>query len=347
MKNIYFRKTAFIALIGSCIVACKNTDVNPDSRTALDAIGPRGTTEVTHVIPAAGHTFTDVQICYDGKVFLLENGRLKRLEGAQLTDVSVPQGFYTDFSPTYLAISKDFTFYFRSPDAIKIVKGGKLLKSYHVGQAPLQDFTEQTFGSLELAVDEADQSLIFGTVRRGFDPILFSLYKLTKKGQVGFIPLDESDESPQAFMTCFTIGAPGTLWSSGLGAFTEYYYSILYKNSLGSDPFTYASPVAYGYPLNSNHDTALPEGPINKVTIPVIGSIKITKDAKVMYLKTGEYNAAGQAGVSSFGNIYRVRNDSIIKIAQNVENKRIAITNDNKTLYLAGKGLDKITLNGQ
>ncbi|MBL4677651.1 MAG: hypothetical protein JKY70_15835 [Mucilaginibacter sp.] len=80
MKNSYFQNAALITLIVSCIVACKNTDVNPDNAAALEAIAPRDTTAVTHV-PAAGHTFTDIQICYDGEVFLLDNGRLKRLEG--------------------------------------------------------------------------------------------------------------------------------------------------------------------------------------------------------------------------------------------------------------------------
>ncbi|MGF7042652.1 hypothetical protein [Mucilaginibacter lappiensis] len=345
MKNFhgFFGKALLLLMLCAVLYSCKKiqSDVTPKKIKAV--IGPRDTTRVITVIPAEGHTFSDIQVCYDGKVFLLENGKLKRLNGTGLMDVDVPAGFYADFNPLYLGISKDFTFYLRGFNGIKIFKGGQLLHFYKVGEPPLQNFTQQNFGSLEISPDEADQSIIFGTVRRGFDPILFSLYKITKDGQLGFIPFDETDQTPQSFMTCFATGAPGDLWNAGLGQFNDLYYGILYKNSLTDNPFTYSLTEGYGAMVGSVHESYPFEGPLTDVQLGVMGCIEISKDAKTMYLKTGAYHDG--TGVSTLGNVFCIKNGIITKIAQNVENKRIAVTNDGKTLYLAGKGLTKLELN--
>lgn len=345
MKSFYhiFGKASLLLMFCAVLFSCKKNlqEVAPKDSKAV--IGPRDTTPVITVIPAEGHTFTDVQACYDGHIFLLENGKLKRLNGTGLTDVAVPAGFYTDFSPQYLGISKDFTFYLRGANGIKIIKGGRLLHFYKVGEAPLQDFTLETFGNLELCPDEADHSIIFGTVRRGFDPILFSLYKITKDGQLGFIPLDETDETPQAFMTCFATGAPGDLWNAGLGQFNDLYYGALYKNTLTANPFSYSRTEGYGAMVGSVHESYPFEGPLTDVQLEVMGCIEISKDAKTMYLKTGEYHDG--TGVGTLGSVFCIKNGTITRIAQNVENKRIALSNDGKTLYLAGKGLTKLELN--
>jgi hypothetical protein len=344
MKSLYTSFVNAVLLLILCVFffSCKKNQGDLAPQEVQRVIGPRDTTPVISVIPAEGHTFTDVQICYDGKVFLLESGRLKRLDGTGLTDVALPAGFYTDFNPQYLGISKDFTFYFRGSNGIKIIKDGKLLHFYKVGEPPLQNFTQQTFGNLELSPEEADHSIIFGTVRRGFDPILFSLYKITKDGRLGFIPFDETDQSPQAFMTCFTTGAAGDLWNAGLGAFVEFYYSILYKNSLADDPFNYLLTEAYGRSVGSVHESYPTEGPLEDVQLSVIGCIEISRDAKTMYLKTGAYHDG--TGVTTLGSVFCIKNGAITKIAQNVDNKMIAVSNDGKTLYLAGKGLTKLEL---
>lgn len=339
MKNLFI-----LLILCAVLTSCKKFNGRDLQKDDVETLVPGDTTQLITVIPADAHTFTDVQICYNDHIFLLENGRLKRLNGTELVEVAVPAGFYDNFNPMYLAVSKDFTFYLRGSNGIKIIKGGKLLKFYQVGQPPLQDFTEQTFGDLELNVEEADHSIIFGTVRRGFDPILFSLYKITQNGQLGFIPLDDTDQSEQAFMTCFTTGAPGDLWSAGLGAFNDLYYSMLYKNVLSDTPFNYTLNAGYGM-QPGNHQSFPTEGPIDEVGFVVIGMIEVSKNAKQVYFKTGDYNPEGIAGVGSIGNVYQIKDGIVTRIARNVENKRIAISNDGKTVYLAGKGLTKLDIN--
>ncbi|RVU01765.1 hypothetical protein EOD41_07335 [Mucilaginibacter limnophilus] len=336
MKNLFI-----LLILCAVFTSCKKFNGHDLQTDKAETLVPGDTTDLITVIPADAHTFTDVQICYNDHVFLLENGRLKRLNGTALVDVPVPAGFYDNFNPMYLAISKDFTFYLRGTNGIKIMKSGKLLKFYQVGQPPLQDFTEQTFGNLELNVDEADHSIIFGTLRGGFDPILFSLHKITQNGQLGLIPFSETED---AFITCFTTGAPGDLWWNWLGVVGDLYYGGLYHYTLDpNSSFNYTFKEGF---RNSpdNHQTIIDEGPIDSVFFAVMAMIEVSKDAKTIYFKTGEYNPEGVAGVGSIGNVYQIKDGIVTKIAQNVENKRIAISNDGKALYLAGKGLTKIEL---
>ncbi|RYY36567.1 MAG: hypothetical protein EOP46_05960 [Sphingobacteriaceae bacterium] len=332
-------KNSFILLIlCGVFMSCSKIKDNIAPQNDVNELAPGDTTQVITIIPA-GRTFTDVQICYDGHVFVLENGRLKRLKDNGLVDVTVPAGFYDDFNPMYLAVSKDFTFYLRASNGIKIIKKGQLLKHYKVGEPPLRDFTEQTFGNLELNVDEADHSIIFGTLRGGFDPILFSLHKIKQNGQLGLLPFSESED---AFITCFTTGAPGQLWWNWLGVVGDLYYGGLYQYTLDpNNPFIYNYAAGY---RNSpdNHQTIIDEGPIDSVFFGVMAMIEISKDAKTMYFKTGDYEAG--AGVGPVGSIYQIKDGIVTRIAQNVQNKRIAISNDGKTLYLAGNGLTKINI---
>src|ERR1700712_177706 len=161
MKNVnfYLSRVILLILIGSCFSCQKSgTDVKPAKSPATGNNQALAASPVT-IFTTNQNQFTDVQVCYDNNVFLLENGKLKKLVGTQLVDM-FPASVYTDFSPQYVAISKDFTFYLRAANGIKVIKGGKEIKFYKVGVAPLQDFDATSFGSWELSVDETDQSIV-------------------------------------------------------------------------------------------------------------------------------------------------------------------------------------------
>ncbi|RVU00427.1 hypothetical protein EOD41_13190 [Mucilaginibacter limnophilus] len=291
------------------------------------------------IFTPAQHTFTDIHICYDDKVFLLENGKLKRLVGTNLVDLNWPALVYNNFNPTYLAISKDFTFYLRASTGIKVIKAGRLIKEYTVGQAPLQDFTAETFGEYPVAVDETDQSLIVG-VQRLFNPGLVSTLKITKNGQVGLVSPDEGT-TEGAFFTTFDVGGtPGQLWMAGLSAFNDFYFAKMYVFTVAAQSFDYILQDVYGIGA-SNHLPFPLEGHIDSVGYRTTAGIRISKDAKTIYLKTGEYNT-GSNTVGNTGFVLRIRNNYVTAIAEEAENKRMAISKDGKTLYLAGNGLYKI-----
>ncbi|MDN3551459.1 hypothetical protein [Mucilaginibacter aquaedulcis] len=332
----------FICYFLSCskneagIVPEKLTPVNAETQTVMPE----------PIFTAAQHVFTDIQVCYDDKIFLLENGKLKRLIGSELVDVDLPASVYTNFHPTFLTISKDYTFYLRASNGIKIIKGGQEIKFYKVGQPPLQKFTPATFGNLEVGTDETDHSVVFGTVRSGFDSVFFSLSKITKDGHFGDLTYTGSIDDTQQFISTFGIGGnPGTLWDAGLGASSNSFYSELFKSTLNTAPYGYLVSNRYGV-APTNHTSPPGEGPIDSVKFNVLVAIEVSKDGKTLYLKTGEYgtdNPEPGGGISNMGEIMKISDGQVKLIATNVENKRIALSNDGKTLYIAGNGLSKIS----
>lgn len=340
MKNlntIAFRLVIFAVIALS--FSCKKLEESPQPQSSKSLTGTNSTLYTPETIfTAQQHVFTDIHICYDDKVFLLENGKLKRLVGNALVDVALPSSVYTNFHPTHLAISKDFTFYLRATTGIKIIKGGQVIKEYKVGQAPLQDYTTETFGDFNVAVDETDQSLIVG-VPRLFNPGLVSTLKITKSGQASL--LSQSDgETKGGFFTAFDVGGnPGQLWFTGLSSFNDNFYSQLYVYKLTSPPFNYTLQHTYGVDLG-NHSPFPLEGALDTVGFLIMADIKISKDAKTIYLKNGEYESDTTANV---GSVFRIRDNMVTEIAENVTNKRMAISKDGKTLYFAGQGLYKIT----
>jgi hypothetical protein len=341
MKNsntMVFRLVVIIVIAFS--FSCKKLGDSPQPSGSKSLAGSNSTLYVPETIfTAEQHLFTDIHICYDDKVFLLENGKLKRLIDNALVDVALPASVYANFHPTYLAISKDFTFYLRAATGIKIIKGGRVIKEYKVGQSPLQDFTTETFGERNIAVDETDQSLIVG-VPRLFNPGLVSTLKITKDGQASLLSQDDGD-TKGGFFTAFDIGGtPGQLWFTGLSSFNDNYYSQLYIYKLTTPLFNYTLQHTYGIEL-TNHSPFPLEGKLDAVGFNVMAAIKISKDAETIYLKTGEYDPGPQT-TADLGDVFRIRDNMVTHIAENVENKRMAVSKDGKTLYLAGKGLYKI-----
>ena len=341
--NIQICKIALLILTAFCFSCQKfqpNSVLEKSPSTSANASTDY---PLTTIFTASEHTFTDVQICYDDKIFLLEGGRLKRLIGSQLEEVQLPASVYTNFDPKYLAISKDYTFYLRAANGIKVIKNKKLIHYYKVGAPPLQDFTEQTFGNWEIGVDETDQSILFGIERLQFDSVTFALAKITKDGRFGRIydPNRQTDE----FVTTFGIGGiPGTLWVGNLGYAPSGYYGQLFKSALTTPPFYYPTVKVYTN-APGNHNSFPIEGPIDSVGFAVLADIAVSKDGKALYLKTGSYGREYDPDhtiISNTGYIFTVLDNQVKFIALNVENKRLAISNNGKTLYIAGNGLSKI-----
>lgn len=342
--NFYLNKAILLVLIGLCFSCQKNeSGQEPAKLAATGNLKALSGTPVT-IFTGNQHQFTDVQICYDNRVFLLEDGKLKKLIGDQLVDVPLPVSVYTDFHPQYLAIAKDFTFYLRAANGIKVIKGGKEIKYYKVGVAPLQDFNETNFGSWEIGVDETDQSLVLGVTNISED--LFSLGKITTDGHYSLLNLEGMTDDFNLFITTFGIGGqPGALWDCGLAAFSETFYGKLFKSTLTDPPYNYTLLNTYGIGP-TNHTSPPRVGPIDEAGFGVLTCIEVSKDAKTLYLKTGDYGADNpdpKGGISDHGEIYKVQDNQVTLIAENIENKRLAISNDGKTLYIAGvNGLSKI-----
>ncbi len=346
MKNVnfYFSRVILLILIGFGFSCQKNgTDPKPAKTAATSHSTQSLAASPVVIFTAPQHQFTDVQVCYDNSVFLIENGKLKKLTGGQLVDV-LPASIYTDFTPQYLAISKDFTFYLRAANGIKVIKNGKEIKYYKVGVAPLQDFDETSFGNWEISVDETDKSIVFGISTINVE--LLTLGKITTDGHYSRLTLQGMTEDFDIFITSFGIGGtPSTLWDCGLAASTNSFYGKLFKSAFTAPPYTYTLLNSYGIGP-TNHTSPPFEGPITEVDFGVLTCIEVSKDGKVLYLKTGlfgEDNPDPAVGISSLGQIYKIQNDQVSLIADNVNNKRLAISNDGKTLYIAGaNGLSKI-----
>ena len=348
MKNLSLNLLKIIVLVLiSFVISCKKDRPNFNNKNLADDKKDETLAAAPQTIfTAEQHTFSDIQICYDDKIFLLEGGKLKRLIGSELVDVDLPASVYAGFSPTFLAISKDYTFYLRASNGIKVIKGGKEIKFYKVGVAPLQDFTESTFGYYEISVDETDQSLVFGLTFLGLEEnaFYFVLGKLTKSGAFARVSFDGdvAGHGPQEFITSFGIGGtPGVFWDAGLGYNGIYYNGQLVKSSLNNPPFDYHSSNTYGREP-STHISFPIEGPIEQVQFGVINGIEVSKDGKTTYLKTGDYE--DEDSDYNNGSILKIFNNQVTLIGRNIKNKRLAISNDGKTLYIAGNGLTKIDL---
>jgi hypothetical protein len=346
MKNVNFcfSRILLLILIVSGFSCQKNgTEPKPAKASATgNNTQALAATPVT-IFSSNQHQFTDVQVCYDNNVFLLENGKLKKLVGTQLVDM-FPASVYTDFNPQYLAISKDFTFYLRAANGIKVIKGGKEIKYYKVGVAPLQDFNEASFGNWELSVDETDQSIVFGIGTINAE--LMTLGKITTDGHYSRLTLQGMTDDFDIFITSFGIGGtPGTLWDCGLAASSNSFYGKLFKSALTSPPYTYTLLNTYGIGP-TNHTSPPFEGAITEVDFGILACIEVSKDGKVLYLKTGDFgddNPDPNGGISSHGQIYKILDNQVTLVADDVTNKRLAISNDGKTLYIAGvNGLSKI-----
>lgn len=340
MKIINLRLVAII-LINCFILSCKKDSLkspisdfknNPESAIV---IAP------TAILGPDQHVFTDIHICYDDKVFLLEGGKLKRLIGGDLVDVQLPASVYKDFDPKFLTISKDFTFYLRSNTGIKIIKGGKEIGYYKVGIPPLQEFTPNTFGNFEIEVDETDRSLVFGTVRLTFDSTLYALAKITKEGIYADVSFPSVEEQ---FITSFGLG-PGTgvLWSGNNETNGNFFFGGLLRSTVSSPPAVYGNAKLYGQRPSTHLDFPT-EGPIDEVKFGVFAGITVSKDSKVVYFKTGHFGDVEDNGVGTFGDVFKIENGIVKMLAKEVENKRLAISNDGKTLYIAGKGLSSLNL---
>jgi len=346
MKNVnfYFSRLILLILIGFGFSCQKNgTEPKPAKTTSTTHTSQSLAASPVVIFTAAQHKFTDIQVCYDNSVFLLENGKLKKLTGGQLVDV-LPASVYTDFTPQYLAISKDFTYYLRGSTGIKVIKNGKEIKYYKVGVAPLQDFDETSFSNWEIGVDETDKSIVFGVNALGAD--LMMLGKITTDGHYSRLTLQGMTDDFDIFITSFGIGGtPGNLWDCGLAASSNSYYGKLFQSVLTTPPYTYNRLNTYGGDP-TNHSAPPFEGALTEVEFGVLSCIEVSKDGKVLYIKTGEFgedNPDPAGGVSSLGEIYKIQNNQVSLVAENVDNKRLAISNDGKTLYIAGaNGLSKI-----
>lgn len=62
-----------------------------------------------------------------------------------------------------------------------------------------------------------------------------------------------------------------------------------------------------------------------------MAGIRVARDAKTIYLKTGEYNPSTQI-VGYTGDVLRIHDNLVTLIAQDIENKRMAISKDGKAL---------------
>jgi hypothetical protein len=339
-SNIQVCKIILLILTGFCFSCQKFQSNSVLEKSPATSANESTDYPLTTIFTASEHTFTDIQICYDDKIFLLEGGRLKRLIGSQLEEVQLPASVYTDFDPKYLAISKDYTFYLRANNGIKVIKNKQLIHHYKVGVPPLQDFTEQIFGDFEVGVDETDHSIILGIVRGGFDSILFELAKITKDGHFGKIPTNANTDAAE-FITTFGIGGtPGAIWVSGLASNPSSFNGQLFKFALTTPPFGYQLIKGYGK-IPGNHNSFPGEGPIDSVEFDVFAGMEVSKDGKALYLKTGGRDTP-YLGIPNTGDIITILDDQVKIIARNVENKRLAISNNGKTLYIAGNGLTKI-----
>ena len=342
--NLNFNRVILLILIGFCFSCQKNgTDPKPAKTAATSHNTQSLAASPVVIFTASQHQFTDVQVCYDNSVFLIENGKLKKLSGGQLVDV-LPASVYTDFTPQYLAISKDFTYYLRGANGIKVIKDGKEIKYYKVGVAPLQDFDETSFGSWELSVDETDKSIVFGV--NTLSSVLLTLGKITTDGHYSRLTMQGMTDDFDIFITTFGIGGtPGSLWDCGLAASSNSYFGKLFKSTLTIPPYNYNLLNTYGV-APTNHFSPPREGALTEVGFGVLSCIEVSKDGKALYIKTGEFgddNPDPNGGISDLGQIYKIQDNQVSLIADNVNNKRLAISNDGKTLYIAGvNGLSKI-----
>jgi hypothetical protein len=346
--NIQVCKIILLILTGFCF-SCQKFQTNSVLEKSPSTSANDNTNyPLTTIFTASEHTFTDVQICYDDKIFLLEGGRLKRLIGSQLEEVQLPASIYTDFNPQYLAISKDYTFYLRAANGIKVIKNKQLIHYYKVGVPPLPPVNSpEDFGNIEIEIDGTDQSLIFGVYQGNSDPNVFGLEKITKDGHFRYIKLARGllDNEALYFLTAFGIGGtPGALWVSGVGTgSTTQDDSALFKFPLNTSVFQY--PNTLDYPQREDYYSFFPkgsEGAIDSVRFDVLSDIEVSKDGKTVYFKTGGTHDPNVVGISNTGDILRILDNQVKIIARNVENKRLAISNDGKTLYIAGNGLAKI-----
>ncbi|MDB5287371.1 MAG: hypothetical protein JWR05_2320 [Mucilaginibacter sp.] len=348
--NLKVCKIILLILTGFCF-SCQKFKPN----SVLDQSPPTSANDSTNypltiIFTASEHTFTDVQISYDDKIFLLEGGRLKCLIGSQLEEVQLPASIYIDFNPQYLAISKDSTFYLRAANGIKVIKNKQLIHHYKVGVHPLPFVNSpEDFGNIEIEIDGTDQSLIFGVYHGNSDPNVFGLEKITKDGHFRYINLARGflDNEALYFLTAFGIGGtPGALWVSGVGTgSTTQESSSLFKFPLNASVFHYPNSLDYPQREDYNSFSLFPkgsEGAIDSVRFDVLSDIEVSKDGKTVYFKTGATHDPNVVGISNTGDILRILDNQVKIIARNVENKRLAISNDGKTLYIAGNGLAKI-----
>jgi hypothetical protein len=169
---------------------------------------------------------------------------------------------------------------------------------------------------------------------------LFELAKITKDGHFGQVFTSIQYQAAE-FITTFGIGGtPGALWVGGLGN-SGPFNGQLFKFALTTPPFGYQLIKGYGK-LPGNRNSFPGEGPIDSVQFYVFSGIEISKDGKALYLKTGGWDYLYPNVSNNTGDIIRVLDDQVKIIARNVENKRLAISNNGKTLYIAGNGLAKI-----
>jgi hypothetical protein len=68
------------------------------------------------------------------------------------------------------------------------------------------------------------------------------------------------------------------------------------------------------------------------VQFQIMSCIEVSKDGKILYYKTGVFDDA--TGVDDNGQIYKIADDQVSLIAENINGKRLAISNDEK-LYIS------------
>lgn len=328
MKTLltYLHRAAMFAVL-VLAVSCDKAEVQTSSTKASGPDAAQETNPFTTIIPAGQYTFTDVEVCKDGTVYLLENGVLKKLNGTQLEDVPLPASVYVNFSPKFLAVARDNTIYLRAGNGIKKIKNNNVT-FYEVGVGILTDFSESDFGQHEIAFDHVIEAIYFGF---GSEPEYFKVAIINKDGRFFY---------HYRFNTySFDLGIsriPNRLsdfWAGRLGGGIDIdrNLSISYDRFILQD----IGPVVSLTISGDGNTSAF----ISRKEIDKQAEIDDKYSTKVGELRTAIYDE--QIKNRFFPELHVTNRTDL----QNLDvTNRIALTYDGKTLYLAGDGLSKLDL---
>lgn len=266
----------------------------------------------------------------------MESGKLKKLNGNQVVDVPLPASVYDDFAPKFLAVSSDNTIYLRAGNGIKIIKNNKVVKFYEFGPEILIDFINlpppyddgiNVSGEHEIAFNEYDGSIYFG-----FDPFFedpSELGEIKKNGEFRYIT---PARAMGPYKGIFDLGP-----SQGYGSATFWFV----LGSRSGDIFRFN-----GFEGNQgDSETSL------YISFPRELEVQTLVASKTNFSLA--YYISYQQISEGIGTLNKIEIDDdqptptkptkTIYIADvALKNNRMALSYDNKTLYVAGDGLFKI-----
>lgn len=351
MKTCYMllhKITAFAALclILSCDKAVVETATNPaDATQQVDPF--------TTVIPAGQYTFTDVEVCKDGTVYVIANGRLKKLSGNQLTDEPLPSSVYTDFEPKFLAISNDFTFFLSAGNGIKKIKNRKLSAFY-----PDLTAARQPEGAARIAVD-SEGTLVKVAFSNGYSN---SYSTISTTGQINEVAINyQKSRFGEGDPTVgFDTGSDSKIWISREEGFNAFFWyggieSIVPKTfpTFPGKPFyNYESTGEYYGESFCRGCSPADEGPVKTVAFGLVRELAVSKNGKTMsFFPVIYYNDPEDDTPFESTELSRIR-DGVLKRYEgtafgrlsslNDLKAKLALSYDGKTLYMINDGLYKI-----